>query len=208
MVGRLGGAIHPLHVGEDREISRDAPQPLDAQLPELAVLHRNNDAVVGGPLGGIRKECKVVLLADLFRVGMRVVDVDLAAVVAKLLDDINDARVADVGDVLLEGEAQHQDLRPLDGLACVDEVFHRLLGDVFSHRIVDPAPGEDHLRVVADLLRAKREIVGIDADAVSADEAGLECEKIPLRPRGLEHLARVDPHLIEEHRELVHEGEV
>jgi hypothetical protein len=41
-----------------------------------------------------------------------------------------------------------------------------------------------------------------------ADQARAEVEEVPLRARGLEHLVGVDAHLVEDDRELVHEGDV
>ena len=75
--------------------------------------------------------------------------------------------------------------RALDRRAVLDQLLHRLLGDVLAHAVVDAAAGEDHLRVVAELLRLVREVVRIDADAVAADEPGPERQEVPLRARRL-----------------------
>ena len=83
-----------------------------------------------------------------------------------------------------------------------------LAGDVQRHVVVDAPAREDHLRVVADLLRLVRQVVGIDADAVAADEAGPERQEVPLAARGLEHLLRVDAEPVEDHGELVDERDV
>ena len=69
-------------------------------------------------------------------------------------------------------------------------------------------PGEDHLGLVAELLRLHRQVVGIDADAVTADEAGPELEEVPLRAGGLEHVGGADAHAIEDDRQLVHQRDV
>ena len=44
-------------------------------------------------------------------------------------------------------------------------------GDARADVVVDAAAGKDDLGVIAGLLRAKGQVVGIDADAVAADQA-------------------------------------
>ena len=63
-------------------------------------------------------------------------------------------------------------------------------GHIGAHAVVDSPPGEDHLGVVAEFLRLVGEIVGIDADAMPADQAGTERQEIPLGAGGLEHFLR------------------
>lgn len=53
-----------------------------------------------------------------------------------------------------------------------NEHFHDLLGDEDRHIIVDATPRQDNLRVIAKLFGASRQIVRIDADAMSADQSG------------------------------------
>ena len=64
----------------------------------------------------------------------------------QLPHDVGHAAVAQIGDVLLEREAEDADLRALHrqvrrGSAC----FTMLLRDVLAHAVVDPAAGEDDL---------------------------------------------------------------
>src|SRR3546814_1079371 len=62
-------------------------------------------------------------------------------------------------------------------------LLHQLdhpLGNVAAHGVVDPAPGQDHVRVVADLLRLVGQVVGVHADAVAADQAGAERQEVQL----------------------------
>jgi predicted RNA methylase len=40
-----------------------------------------------------------------------------------------------------------------------------------AHAVIDAPAGENHLGMMAERLGAMREIVGIDADAMTADEA-------------------------------------
>ncbi len=87
-------------------------------------------------------------------------------------------------------------------------MLDNLLGDVLAHVVIDAAAREDDLAVVAKLLGTVCQVVGIDANTVTADEARPEVQEVPLRPCGLEHFERVDPHLVEDDGELVHEGDV
>ena len=77
-----------------------------------------------------------------------------------------------------------------------------------SHRIVDVATGVDDPGVVAQLVRFPREVVGIDADAVSTDEAGAELEEVPLGTSGFEYFVRIDADAFEDDTELIDERDV
>ena len=52
------------------------------------------------------------------------------------------------------------------------------------------------------------EIVGIDADAMPADQAGAEGEKIPLGAGGLQDFQGIDADLVEDQGQLIHQGDV
>src|SRR5213079_1026282 len=82
------------------------------------------------------------------------------------------------------------------------------VGDPRTHAVIGLTSGQDHLRVMPDLLREVAEIIRIDADAVPPNEAGLETEKVPLGARRVEHIpdGKVDPR--EDLRDLVDEGDV
>ena len=96
----------------------------------------------------------------------------------------------------------------LDLLTCIDHAFDRLVGDVLAHAVVDATPGKDDLRVVAEHLGLVGQIVGIDADAVPAHQAGPERQEVPLRARRLEHLERVDTDAMKDQRQFVDECDV
>src|SRR5581483_7413480 len=82
------------------------------------------------------------------------------------------------------------------------------LPDEGPHSFVDTAAGEDHLRVIADLLRERGYVIRIDAEAMPADKTGLEPQEVPLRPRGTEHVRRADADAIADERQLVHQRDV
>ena len=62
--------------------------------------------------------------------------------------------------------------------------------------------------MVADGLRLVGEVVGVDADAVPTDEARAESEEVPLRAGCQQHVFGVDAEPVEEHGELVDQGDV
>ena len=81
-------------------------------------------------------------------------------------------------------------------------------GDEARHAVIDAAPGKDHLRVEADRLRLVGQIIGIDADAVAADEARAIGVEIPFGAGGGKHLAGVEPEILEQHGKLVDQRDV
>ena len=82
------------------------------------------------------------------------------------------------------------------------------IGDPGAHAVVDRPTRENDPGQVAEALRAMAEIIGIDADAVAADEAGLEAQEIPFRARRGEHVVGRKAELGEDLGDLVHEGDV
>ena len=62
--------------------------------------------------------------------------------------------------------------------------------------------------MVAGFFGPVCQVVGIDADAMAADQAGRERQKIPFGLRGVEDVHRVDVEQMANRRELVHQGDV
>ena len=60
-------------------------------------------------------------------------------------------------------------------ISCLDHV----VGDEGGHAVVNAPPGQDHLRVEADLLRLVRQIIRIDANTVTTDQARTEGLEVP-----------------------------
>ena len=149
-----------------------------------------------------------VLPLDDLRDGPGVIDGDVEVVFFERAVDVDDLGVAYVGAVLLESEAEDQDVGMEDLDAFLEHQFDGLRGDVFAHAVVDAAAGEDDLGVVAVALGALGEVVWVHADAVAADEARAEGEKVPLGACGFQDVQGVDAHLVEDLGELVDEGDV
>ncbi|MOA13995.1 hypothetical protein D3C78_1340700 [compost metagenome] len=62
--------------------------------------------------------------------------------------------------------------------------------------------------MIAAILCLVGQIVGIDADAMTAYQARLEVQKVPLRPSSTQHCVRIDIHFVKEHRQLVHKSNI
>lgn len=62
--------------------------------------------------------------------------------------------------------------------------------------------------MVAHHLGLAGQVVGIDPDAMSAHQSGLELEEVPFGAGGFEDVAGVDVELVENDGQLVHQGDV
>ena len=62
--------------------------------------------------------------------------------------------------------------------------------------------------MVADLLRLVRQVIRVNADAVTTHQARPERQEIPLGAGSLQHLGGVDAQAIEDQREFVHQRDV
>src|ERR1700681_4796988 len=62
---------------------------------------------------------------------------------------------------------------------------------VQPHAVIEPSPGEHHLRVVAYLRRLVCQIIWIDPNAVTTDQTWPKWQKVPLRTSGLQHFLGV-----------------
>ena len=109
----------------------------------------------------------------------------------ELAHDVDDLGVADVGHVLLEGQAEHRHASPTSRLLPKSARMHSRATRC-ADAVVDAPAGQDDLRMIAGLLGAVRQVIGIDADAVPADEARRERQEVPLGARRRQHVAGVD----------------
>ncbi len=113
------------------------------------------------------------------------------------MDQVHYPGIANVRAVFLESEAQQIHPCSRDLFAIRDHVLHGLLGNVDSHAVVDTPARQNDLWVVADLFRFVSEIVGIDADAVSAHQSRAKGQEVPFGPGRLQDLQRVQPEPVE-----------
>ena len=126
----------------------------------------------------------------------------------QFVEDVGDAAVADVGHVFFEGESEDSDAGAHDGDFGVDEHFDEALGDIGAHAVVDAASCEDDLGMVAQFFGLGGEVVGVYADAMSADEPGGEPEEVPFGGGGVEHVLGADADFVEDDGEFVHERDI
>ena len=138
----------------------------------------------------------------------RVNHVHFDVVALQLPDDVGDLRVADVRDVFFEGEAHDEDAG-IEWVATLGEhAFDHLLAHMGTHGVIDKPARIDDPGVVAELVRFPRQVVGVDANAVSAHQTGAELQEVPFRPCGFQDLVRVDADALEDDAQLVDKGDV
>jgi hypothetical protein len=109
----------------------------------------------------------------------------VAAVALQFADHVDDLAVAQVRAVLLEGEAQHDDVGALDVVAALDHLLDGLLGDVLAHAVVDATAGQDDLRVVAQHVGLVGEVVGSTPMQWPPTRPGRKGRKFHLVPAAL-----------------------
>src|SRR4051812_30264633 len=143
-------------------------QSLRAHLPEFRVRHSDKDAIIRTNLRlGDRREA--VLMLGFLSVDPGVEDIDGDMIVGELAHYVHHARVAYVRAVFLEGKSHDQDTRPLDQDTTFDHSLDKLRGNISAHVVVQAPPSKNDFWMIPDRLRLVREIVWIDADAVTAD---------------------------------------
>lgn len=111
----------------------------------------------------------------------RVVYGDIEVVLLESFDDVNDFGVAHIGTIFLEGEAEHEDVATKYLYAFFEHELDYTVGNICPHAVVHAASGEDNFRIVAVALGALGEIIGVNSDAMTANETRLEGKEIPLR---------------------------
>ena len=137
-----------------------------------------------------------------------VADDRLDSVLGKLVYNVDDPCVSCIGAVFLKGEAQNGDLGIFYRASAFRKKLDERLHNVLTHVIVDASARKNDLTVIADLLGLIRQIVRVNADAVTADKTGGKLEEIPLCSRRLEDGFGVDSELMEDNRKLVHKGDI
>ena len=77
-----------------------------------------------------------------------------------------------------------------------------------AHGIIYVPAGIDDPRVVSQFVGFPRQVIRVNANAVSAHQSRREFEEIPFRSRCLQHFIRVDADAIEYDAELVDERNI
>src|SRR3954447_2305959 len=127
--------------------------------------------------GDRRSPGKLRMLAGRWnRLHVRIMEVDRGAALLQQLDQFEGGALANVFDILLVGDADHQDLRAAQAAAgSLVEAACELVDDVLRHRGVDLAGKLDEARRDIELPRLPGQIKRIDRDAVAAQSwAGIK----------------------------------
>src|SRR5437016_955526 len=175
-----------LYIDENSARSEGGEKLAPTSLGEDAVRHGEDQSVELGET----VECyqlDTIFALGFGRVGERVRHQCRDAEIAQFRDDVGHAAVAQIGHVLLEGDPEDADFGALDRALGGDQELDETLRDKAPHAVIDAPAGEDHLRVVARRLGPRGQVIGIDPDAVPADEARRERQEIPFGARRLQH---------------------
>ena len=138
-----------------------------------------------------------ILLLSFCRVYPRIIHIHINAIAFKLSDNINHTRIPQIRAILLERQPHNQCPRAFYRYVARDHFADCAADDIAAHTVVNAAPGEDNFGVVADRLSFLRQIVGVNADAVTADEAGPERKEVPFGACRVEYILGVDIELVE-----------
>ena len=166
---------------------------------------RQNDGVSGLELVKLGR-LDMEFMLDLGGFSHRVMGLDGNAEALESVNDIEHFRIADIGHVFLEGEAENGDGRV--GAAIGKEHADAFLRDAGTYSIIGAATGENDLRMATGFFSPVGEIIGVDAYAMSADEAGAEGQEVPFGASGLQNVDRVDVEGLKHFRQFVHERDV
>ena len=200
--------IQALHIRQNRLLATAQRAQVGRCHGAVAAVAHSHYQHVHGVIGVYGLQLDAIFMADFVRVGDRVADDDLHAPAFKFAHHVHDLAVADVGAVFLEGDAENADLAARGVHALLQHQLDGISRHVARHVVVDAAAGQNDLRVVADGLGLVGEVVGIDANAMAADQAGAEGQEVPFAAGGFEHFYRVDAEAGEEDGEFVDEGDV
>ena len=77
-----------------------------------------------------------------------------------------------------------------------------------AHGVVDTTAGQNHLGMVADFLGFVREVVGVNANAMAADQSRAEWKEIPLCACSFENLKSIQPKLVKDKAQFIHECDI
>lgn len=169
--------------------------------------HRQDHGVVA-TRPGLLDQRQVIFPFGGLRFHPGIVDIHLGAVDTQGVDQIDDPGIAYIRAILLEGQTHHQQTRPLNRNFCADHQAYDIAGNIFAHPVIDPAAGQNHIRMMAHRLGLVGQIVGIDADAVPTHQARAKVKEIPLGGRGVKHIGGIDTHTPENHCQFINQSDI
>src|SRR5215475_4643262 len=107
----------------------------------------------------------------------------------KFSRDVDHLGVSDIGNVLLERHAEDRHSGIHD--ATFEQGPYAFSCNALAHAVVDAASCQNDFRMVTSLLSPKSQVVGINANAVSAYKTWLKIQEIPFRRRGRKYVAGI-----------------
>ena len=137
-----------------------------------------------------------------------VTDIHSATEILEFLHNIHHLRIAAIGAVFFEGNAQNKHVGVVNFVVLSDHQFDGLVGNELGNRIVDRSSGKNHFGVVSERFGFVRKVVGIYGNAMSAYESRTVFEEIPFRSGGINHVVGINPHAVADKRELVHKRDI
>ncbi len=84
-------------------------------------------------------------------IGMMIMDLNIYPGIFERADDIDHARISNVGHVFLKGQAKHRHSRVL-GRSFAQQRPNDLICDNLAHAVINPTTGQNHLRVITKFL--------------------------------------------------------
>ena len=149
-----------------------------------------------------------VFVQTFLRIGQWVMNNRRDAKSAQLMIDVGGAAVAQIGHILFERHAQDGHPRIFNRLVGGDQHLDQLLGDESTHATINAPTRQNDLRVIAQFFGLGGQVIRVDTDAVTADQARLVRQKVPLGAGGSQHILGANAHAVEDQSQLVHQGNV
>ena len=122
--------------------------------------------------------------------------------------NVNNFGIANVRAVFLKCDAQNKNLSILHHHSLFIHTLDGLVGHVITHTIIQATGIAHHTGQNTIDLCFLYQIIGVNADAVTSHQSWTEFDEVPLAGSGLNHIACIDAHRIENLRQLVHESDV
>ena len=143
------------------------------------------------------RHINTVFLHNLVVVGVCINNIAVYAEIFQLVDNVDYARISDVGDILLEGHTHNENPRLGDFLACIYNHLYNLVGYACTHTVVESTTRINHTCVITKLFCLVKQVVRVNTDAMSANKTRRELQEVPLCSCCFQNLVSVDSHDVE-----------
>src|SRR5680860_1460595 len=86
--------------------------------------------------------------------------------------------------------------------------FHKLGDHIGAHAVVQATSCENDFWVITNSLSLVSQIVGVNANAMSSDEARPERQKVPFCAGSFKNSLGINTHSVEDYRQLINQGNI